>query len=690
MLRMLKLAIPIWVLCQLFRGTPAVAAGTVYWQVGSTGGVLWSTWTGLNLMADDVAAPGAIQPLELNPDQNVVPQLRNWTRYRRPTDIHYREGMPRLWRGIGDFSRPGLVPVETEYIDGDLNTNYYAQNYGALGGDGWAWGEFYTMDLGSQVPVDRFKLVPPEGADPFYQEPFDNYFFSQYQLTASNDPVLVERQVETAGGVQGVDCYCPDYYQPLDIPLASANQNRSSTIDIHFPLQYLRFLRMRLIPNAQSTSNGTTIFTRYALAELEAYGRGFVPRATWESKVIDLGKVVNIERVVPGISKWRREGDQFVPAPEASAAVELRVKTGMDDTPTAYYGYDDLGQPVEVDEGVYEGLKPRIYPGAPAAVGWRGPVADDQQHWSFWSAPIQQADGKPRVPRGRYFQLQVLMETDELWGYARLDSVVVAAAPLLAERVLGEVAVAGNLQPREHLAQVQAGQPTEFVYELKAEFSSSSQPGFDAVRVLTPAPAEFLGLEMGDPLDSVRADSLVPEAKGFVVYLPRGVRQGQRLRLHLSTAVYRASEELQAEVFDRSTTGLAQEVEAGDASEELGTDQLRVVAQVASVQDVLGEIRARPAVFTPQGDGVNDRVFLDYTLFRLLKNAQVDIAVYMLSGEQVWNLQVENQGAGVHQAEWDGRDAQGRMVSPGMYLARIQIETDEGAVERVLPIAVVY
>ncbi len=687
MLKMLKLAIPVWVVCALDGGGQVGAEEAIYWQLGGSGGESWTTWTGLNVLTDEAAVPGAIQPLEFKPDQNIITQLPNWTRYREPIDIHYREGMPRVWRGIGDIARPGHVALETEFIDGDINTFYIARGYPAGGGKGGVWGEFYSLDLGAQVPVERFVLVPPEGVDPFYQEPYrPNYKFNQYQLTASNDQALVESQVETAGGVPGVECTCPDYYQPLDIALASVNQNFDPVINVTFPLQYLRFLRMRLIPDSFGS------FSRFALAELEVYGRGFVPKATWESEVIDLGKVVNLGQVVLGISKWRREGDQLVPAPEAEVGVEVKIKTGLDDTPIAYHSYNDLGEPVEVSQAAYEGMKPRVWPWDPAAVNWQGPISDDRQNWGFWSAPIRSSGEHPRVPRGRYLQMQVLMETKGLWEFARVDSVGIEAAPLLAERVVGEVAVAGTLQPANHLVQVQAGEPTDFLYDIRADFASMGQPGFDAVRVLTPATAEFKGLEMGDPLAPVAPDSVVVEARGFVVYLPQRVSQAKekRLRLQLETAVYGASEELGAEVFERTSPSLLQEVEAGDVSPDLGTDQLRVVASGASLLAVLGKVEARPRVITPQGDGINDRVRISYTLFRVLVAAQVKVEIYTLGGGRVWHLLAGTQGAGAHEIEWDGRDDQGKVVAPGMYLARVQVETDQGVLAKVLPIALAY
>ena len=87
-------------------------------RLGGADGLDWEEQTLVNLMVDNTTAPNSIQPLELKPGVNVVTQLRHWTRYRLPIDINYQAGMPRVWRGIGDISRPGHVSNPMEFIDG--------------------------------------------------------------------------------------------------------------------------------------------------------------------------------------------------------------------------------------------------------------------------------------------------------------------------------------------------------------------------------------------------------------------------------------------------------------------------------------------------------------------------------------------------------------------------------------------
>ena len=677
----MKSKLSLAVACMAIAQVCTAEAQVLQFRLGGAEGLDWEEQTLVNLMVDNTTAPGSIQPLELKPDVNIVTQLRHWTRYRQPIDINYHVGMPRVWRGIGDVSRPGHVSNPMEFIDGDLNTFYEGRDFQGSGGRGGIWGEFYTLDMGLQIPAERFVLVPPEGNDPFLQEPYrPNYKFESYELTVSNDRLLVETQ-------ESNPCVCgPAYYKPLDIQLAKVDQNFDAVIAIDFPLQYLRFFRMLVLPDLPYK------FTRYALAELEVYGRGFVPRARWLSQVIDMGDLINVGEVNFGLSTWRRDGEQLVESPDAKAGINIEIKTGLDEGPISYHSYNDLAQPVEVEKDVYAKLKPRVWPWDPPAVGWQGVIADDINNWSFWSPPIRVSGQRPRVPKGRYIQLQIQLETEALWEFSRLDWITIETSPLLADRIVGEVAAVDQLHPDGKVPQVSAGEPTEFVLGLRAEFSDAGQQGFDAVRLGLPSAGRVLELEMGEPLATVEPDSIVDEGSDLAIYLPQiiGPDTSDELRLRLETTVYGASDQLSAEVFARQGDSLPQSVEGGDASDELGTDQLRVLVSSSSLESVLSDVTITPAVFTPQGDAINDQVAIEYTLFSVLNAVEVDIELLTLAGQRVRSLSGGVQGAGHHALQWDGRDEANQLVAPGVYLARIGANTDRGRVVRFGAVAVAY
>ena len=623
----------------------------------------WAAWTGQRRMMDDATDPAALQPRELKPGENLLPQLGPWYRWRSPGESTYRSGDLRIWRGI-NYLRPRAEP--RDFVDGDLATFFSAHSY-------YDPNEFYTLDLGAPVPVNYFAFHPPEGRDALTQEPYrPNFAFAKYELSGSRDPAGVAKEEGT-------------HYRPLDILLASVDLNTEAVVQIEFPLQYLRFLRIYFFPD------DSPFYTKFALAELEVSGRGFPPRAVWTSQVIDLGQEVNIGRVRFGASKWRRAGEQIAAAPDAPTAAQVEIKTGLDPTPTGYHGYDDIGRLVEVTQSAYDRLKQRIWPWDPPAVGWRGPIFDDADHWSFWSPPLRHSGELPRVPSGRYAQVRLTLTTETLWDFTRLDWLAIEYSPLLAERVLGEVAAAGDLRPTGHIAEVPVGQKIELICDLRAEFAAA-QAGFDAVRLALPSASALLGLEMGDPLRPVAADSVVAEPAGLAIYLPEPIRSGgaQMLRLRLETILYTASGTVQAEVFARSEQSLPQQVEGGDASDALGTNQLRMVASGQALDGVLEDVQVQPTAFTPQRDGINDHVAIQYTLFRLLAPAEVELAIYALDGRLAWRQALGAQASGRHRAIWNGRDEQEQLVAPGIDVVQVRAKTDQGQWAQQRSLAVVY
>lgn len=77
-----------------------------------------------------------------------------------------------------------------------------------------------------------------------------------------------------------------------------------------------------------------------------------------------------------------------------------------------------------------------------------------------------------------------------------------------------KVALEENHQPQGGRGRVPTGEKKSFVYDIGVEFSSADRTGFDAVRVMTQAEAEFGWLEIGEPLSAVEPDSIVNEGSG--------------------------------------------------------------------------------------------------------------------------------------------------------------------------------
>jgi hypothetical protein len=75
----------------------------------------WNAWTGQNKMMDDFTDPSALQPRELQPDENLLPQLGSWYRWKSPPATQYRPGNPRIWRASTISVRgPNRATISTE------------------------------------------------------------------------------------------------------------------------------------------------------------------------------------------------------------------------------------------------------------------------------------------------------------------------------------------------------------------------------------------------------------------------------------------------------------------------------------------------------------------------------------------------------------------------------------------------
>ena len=116
---------------------------------------------------------------------------------------------------------------------------------------------------------------------------------------------------------------------------------------------------------------------------------------------------------------------------------------------------------------------------------------------------------------------------------------------------------------------------------------------------------------------------------------------------------------------------------AGNADDLSDSDRLRV-ALVRIPRRPIHALRLSPPAFTPNGDGANDLLQIEYELVNLAGNVPVRIAVYDLSGRRVGEVGAGRAASGLHRTSWDGRDRQGTPLPPGLYLLELAVTSDNG------------
>ena len=636
---------------------PCFAQAQVERWVLGTGDNGWEELA--ELMGGMWVVDGSLQPYELDPAVNIaLGEKKGSTR----ADVF---GNP--WGGERAGPQAArLIPGQPEVlgdqgfvytVDGDTT-----RSVAIVSG-------YYYYNLGWKLPINRIRFFSPaEGRTQTDDRkritpglPLKNAYPKLYEVWAAIDGERFK---------QG----------QFDL-LLEQNLNQTTRIaNARFPTQPLQFIFINF-PELG------------VIAEVEFYGEGFVQKSQYLSKVIDIGEPVNFGRVIPYFNGFAKEGIDSEPELLAANPISfsLETQTGRDDTPQVYSIYTELRTEREVSFAEWD-KAPRDDYVRPRA---RGPERPDVDNWSFWSVPQEASAGEGLEilsPDNRqYLKVNFTMESEDLFTYGRMDSLVVEYSPLLVDAVVGEVALQDEPQPLGRKTEVPLGEERIFTFDVRADFESETKSGFDALRLQTPARVQFIGLEMGDPLVAVEPDSIAEKQGELIVYFPSNriaADDNRPLRLLFKTGIFSFNALFQGEIFVVGGEGQPQSIDPGDANAEVSTNSIEVLAPSEGL-DVLSALDVESAIVTPNGDGHNDALELAYSLLGV-QDSQVVFAIYDLRGRKVRTLLDDSRSEGRYVEEWDGRGEGTERVAPGLYLARLSVETDAGDFTRTRTIAVAY
>ena len=369
----------------------------------------------------------------------------------------------------------------------------------------------------------------------------------------------------------------------------------------------------------------------------------------------------------------------------------LETRTGRDDSPVKYYVLDEFDAEEEVDLDTYK-LAPESSIRLGPRVGDRASIVDDLDNWSVWSTPYNEPGQTVRSPDGRRFlQLQFKVLADDFNVFGRLDSIAIEYSPLLVERLVGEVGIEGA-PILAGAVEVPLGVDTNFVYALRADFGPDGRRGFDALRLNSEADVRFVGMAVGEQPQTIVPDSVITSPGELEVFFPStkiAMDEGSaHLQLMFNTRLLSFSSIFRAEVFEVGGPNLTQKADPGDANQTIGSDDVQIFATDRKI-DLLSYFTLSSAVMTPNGDNHNDAVNFESQLLGV-EDVATAIEVFNLSGVRVRTLFDGTRSKGVFSEIWDGRDDQGRLVTPGLYLVRALLDADGGQVGLTRTLAVAY
>ena len=170
----------------------------------------------------------------------------------------------------------------------------------------------------------------------------------------------------------------------------------------------------------------------------------------------------------------------------------------------------------------------------------------------------------------------------------------------------------------------------------------------------------------GDTLNSAQYNRL-GGARGWVV------GGGSLVRLRFASRVFLHGTKLHVAVRNGSELTPWQSAESGDATRLRQSGTLSIAALGA--QRIIDEVSIAPNPFTPNGDQVNDVAQIEFSLFKVYASRLAEVRIYTLDGQLMRMIEGVVLG-GRQRFAWNGKNDQGHVVPPGLYICQINIDAD--------------
>ena len=386
--------------------------------------------------------------------------------------------------------------------------------------------------------------------------------------------------------------------------------------------------------------------------ELQVFGEGYPQRVMLLSPLIDLGGDKQVHAI-----RWRAD------AP-AGTRVEVRSRTGNDLQMDITY-HDKNGR--VVTERKYNKL-------IPSFKGRIDTALSPGANWSPWSKLYLQPGEPFASPSPRqYAELDIALVSEQPDVGAALDWLEIEFGDPVAQEVVGEI----------FPVEVQPGERTEFAYYIRPQRVAGR--GFDRLEVESSAPIEFVEvLVEGEVVEATPT----PTEGGVAIALVSPVKSRQLVELRFAGTVFVDATRFDAFIAQGPADALLrQRVDAGDAYAEVASSTNAVRLPVGA--RLLANVAMGPLALTPNGDGVNDALRVEFDLVNVLAARRIGLRIFDLAGRLVW-VREEEGAAGGRAWVWDGRGSWGVQVTPGLYVAELRVEGDEESYSRQRVVAVAY
>ena len=539
----------------------------------------------------------------------------------------------------------GLVAVQPENLfDGDMNTfGMVTSGHEEEGGEDLGWqgaGTWWGVDLGAVFFIDDLF---------FYFQNRDEGVSGYIWFYSSSGPGF---QILYSDGQGSINSTLP-VPQALDYDKLLTHIDPRS--DGLFQLRYLfRPRKMRYLFWHGTTPLG---WQESRTMELMLFSPGHPAQVTLTSDFIDLGEISGDQRpkVIKNLS-W----DADLPV---ATRLQLRSRSG-NTMELIYTFYDKKGTPVT--ENKWNSL-PKVIRGL---VDTTIVVGDD---WGEWSN-VYQFSGETfqsESPR-RFVQLELLLSTDDPQVAPTVRSLSLEYEDALLQEAKG------SILPR----QARPNEDTRFIYTLWPG-ADDQDSGFDLLRFILPASTDAEGVTVYASEREIAPTRVFTVDDSLFVALPEKIA-GDSLQIGFTTRVVQNATLFPLDLGDSDRPRLWQSVVPAERR-----SNIVLLPELAGSDRLIDDLRIVPPIFSPNGDGINDQVEVDFVIYKIVA-AEPRVQVFDVSGRLVADL-TQTAGDASHRTfTWSGRDFSDRLVQPGIYLCRIDLDAESGEDVAVRTFVVAY
>ena len=420
---------------------------------------------------------------------------------------------------------------------------------------------------------------------------------------------------------------------------------------MHITYQMLPFRRIRHLsavwpedPNADYRGTLTG-----AISQVFVVPVGHVAQIEMKSGFIDVGGRPKVLRSV----EWEAETP-------AGTYVKARTRSGNTKADSTVF-FDKDGNPV-----VEKTWRKWVDQGRQVGDTLDVPFINDLSPWSndYLESGQEFLSPSPR----QFVEFQVILGSDDPDETPVLRSLTLNMSSAFVADAIGAIS------PREAFQ----GVAETFTYRLIPDFEPGDR-GFDRILLKTPSAAHRDSLEVriaGSPV-ALEPAAVTISTDSLLIDLPQQVRADRDVvEIDMYLTIAENPFRFDTSIGNSSTPEVWQGVDVDpDPVNRFATTVFLPLAPGNA--RVIGNLTIAPTVLSPNGDGIGDRLEVDFTVTPA--GTPATVRLYRLDGALVRELVGVGAADGSMTFTWTGIDGAGDLVPPGSYLCEIAADPDAGS-----------